>query len=175
MEGRGWLWFRPDAMMALSVRRGGGIRWYTRDTGGVWCSPDYEVHFGVNRLGLVNVYAKDIGLLPEWQQRVWAGHNIGPEGGVSDELLASQVRASPADTQAPEAFLAKGLKFLKQRSLEEFGVSVLREHDQIPVIIPRCHRFRAIDKAGLFGLAKDFAPHCRQHRFTSDPKAAIDS
>ena len=65
-----WLWFRPDVVMALAHRRGGGLRWYSRDTGGVRCSPDYDVHFGINSVGLVTVYAKDIALLPDWQQRV---------------------------------------------------------------------------------------------------------
>ena len=46
-----WLWFRPEVIMALARRRGGGLHWYTRDTGGVKCSPDYDVHFGVNKLG----------------------------------------------------------------------------------------------------------------------------
>jgi len=76
----------------------------------VGCSPDYTVHFGINSLGLLNVYAKDIGLLPEWQQRIWAGYNVGPDGKVSKELLASQIDAEPADTQAPEAFLGGGFK-----------------------------------------------------------------
>jgi hypothetical protein len=73
----------------------------------VSCSPDCGVHFGMNRLPLINAYAKDVALLPEWQQRIWAGHNVGPEGGVSEELLASQVRAQPARTQAPEEFLRR--------------------------------------------------------------------
>ena len=95
-----WLWFKPDVIMALAHRRGGSLAWYTGDTGAVSCSPDCS-NFGINRLSLVNVYAKDVVLLPEWQQRIWAGHNVGPEGGVSEELLASQVRAEPARTQAP--------------------------------------------------------------------------
>jgi len=33
---------------------------------------------------------KDIAYLPEWQQRIWSAFNVSPEGGVSDELLASQ-------------------------------------------------------------------------------------
>src|SRR5262249_22705409 len=53
-DGR-WLWFRPDVIMALAHRRGGFLRWYTRDTGSVGCSPDYGIHFGINRLSLVNV------------------------------------------------------------------------------------------------------------------------
>ena len=91
--GSRWLWFRPDVMMTLAHRRGGGLMWHTKYTGADWCSPDQSVHFGINRVGLINVYAKDIGELPEWQQQIWAGYNIGPDGGVSEELLASQMRA----------------------------------------------------------------------------------
>ncbi|MFA4957774.1 MAG: hypothetical protein WC556_12465 [Candidatus Methanoperedens sp.] len=152
-----WLWFRPEVMATLAHRRGGYLSWYTRNTGKVACSPDYGVPFGVNAIGLINVYAKDIAFLPEWQQRIWAGYNVGPEGKVSDELLMSQVNAVPASTQAPEEFLSKGLDALNEASKTNLGFAILRQHDQIPDLIARAHRFRAIDKAGLFSLAKDLA------------------
>ena len=127
--------------MALAHRRGGQLRWYTRDTGSVRCSPDYDIHFGINRLGLVNVYAKDIALLPEWQQRIWAGHNISPEGGVSSELIASQVRAEPADTQAPEEFLKQGIEIINSLSSEKLGIYLFREHELLPELFEKTHRF----------------------------------
>jgi hypothetical protein len=166
-----WLWFKPDVIMALAHRRGGGLNWYTRDTGSVHCSPDYDVHFGINTLGLVNVYAKDVTLLPEWQQRIWAGYNVSPEGGVSEELLASQVRAEPADTQAPEEFLRNGIEVANQLSREKLNISLFREHDLLPQLFERTHRFRAIDDEGLYALAKDVA------RLTADnlDTAAIQS
>ncbi len=154
-SGGKWLWFRPEVIEALIGMRGGGLSWHTRDTGSVWCSPDYAVHFGMNQLGLINVYAKDIVLLPEWQQRIWAAHNLGPEGGVSAELLASQARAQPASTQAPEDYLKGGLERLRDISKQRIGESVLLEHDKITEIAYRCHRFRAVDKDGLYSLAKD--------------------
>ena len=166
-EGR-WLWFEPDVIMALINRRGGQLKWYTRDTGSVRCSPDYDIHFGINGLGLVNVYAKDIALLPEWQQRIWAGHNISPEGGVSSELLASQVRAEPAGTQAPEEFLVRGIETINKLSREIFGFNLFREHELIPELFEKAHRFRAIDDAGLFALAKDVA------RLTADDIATAE-
>jgi hypothetical protein len=156
-SGGRWLWFRPDVIMALAHRRGGALGWATRDTGGVRCSPDCSVHFGVNRLGLVNVYAKDIALLPDWQQQIWAGHNVRPEGGVSAELLDSQVKAIPATTQAPEEFLSKGFKLLSFLGKEKLGFPLFREHEQIPKLLLESHRFRAVDKDGLFSLAKDLA------------------
>jgi hypothetical protein len=132
-----WLWFRPDVMMSLAHRRGGDLRWYTRDTGSVRCSPDDPVDFGVNRLGLVNVYAKDIALLPDWQQQIWAGHNVAPEGGVSEELLSSQMQSRPADTQAPEAFLGIGLELVAQTGRETYGIELIRTHSQATSILER--------------------------------------
>jgi len=152
-----WLWFKPDVIMALAHRRGGALQWYTRDTGGVRCSPDYNVHFGINQLGLINVYAKDISLLPEWQQRIWAGYNVSPDGKVSEELLASQVRAIPASTKAPEPFFSKGIELLNQITLEKFGFSLFREHKQKSQLLSICHRFRSIDLSGFLSLAKDLA------------------
>jgi hypothetical protein len=156
-EGGRWLWFRPEVVEALLSRRAGELAWYSRDTGGLSCSPNYRVHFGVNGLGLVNVYAKDIALLPEWQQRVWGGFNVGPEGGVSAELLAAQVEAEPADTQAPEAFLPWALRTLDKTAAAKFGHRFFREHDQQADLLRRSHRFRATDIQGLFSLAKDIA------------------
>lgn len=152
-----WLWFRPDVMSALAHRRGGSLSWYTRDTGSVGCSPDYTVHFGVNKLGLVNVYAKDIGLLPDWQQRIWAGFNVSPDGKVSEELLASQMKARPANTQAPEAFLRIELERLSVNGREKLGIEIIRPHDFVLEVLTKTHRFRAIDNNGLYALAKDVA------------------
>jgi len=152
-----WLWFKPDVMMALAHRRGGSLKWYTRDTGEIACLPHYGVHFGINKLGLINVYAKDVGLLPDWQQLIWSGYNVSPDGGVSAELLASQVRADPPKTQAPEEFLAHGIKAANYFAQEKINIDLFNEHEVIPEIIERTHRFRAIDKAGLFSLAKDIA------------------
>jgi hypothetical protein len=152
-----WLWFRPEVATALADRRGGSMGWYTRDTGYVGCSPGHEVHFGINPIGLVNVFARDVALLPDWQQRIWAGHNVAPDGGVSEELLASQMQAMPASTQAPEKFLGEGLRLLGQALQQRAGVAALRPHGDIPEILRRTHRFRATDRAGLLALAKDLA------------------
>ena len=156
-EGRRWLWFRPDVIMALAHRRGGFLKWYTRDTGQVSASPAYGVHFGVNKLGMITVYAKDIALLPYRQQEIWSGHNVAPEGGVSEELLASQMRATPANTQAPEAFLPKGVALLNDISQRRFGFLLFRAHEKYHTVLAQTHRFRAIDQGGLFSLAKDVA------------------
>lgn len=152
-----WVWFKPEVIMALCHRRGGHLSFYTAQTGSVSCSHGYGVHFGVNELGLINVYAKDIGLLPEWQQQIWAGYNITPEGGVSNELLASQVKAEPVDTKAPEEFLAKGIKLVNKLAMKKLNIQMFREHDAIPQLIEKTHRFRAVDEQSFFALAKDLA------------------
>jgi hypothetical protein len=152
-----WVWFKPEVIMALCHRRGGHLSFYTAQTGSVSCSHGYGVHFGVNELGLINVYAKDIGLLPEWQQQIWAGYNITPEGGVSSELFASQVKAEPADTKAPEEFLGKGIELVNKLAMEKLNIQIFREHDAIPQLIDKTHRFRAVDEQSFFALAKDLA------------------
>ena len=152
-----WLWFKPHVIMTLAHRRGGSLGWYTRDTGSVSCSPNCAVHFGINKLGLVNVYAKDVALLPEWQQQIWAGHNVGPEGGVSEELLASQVRAQPAETEAPEEFLKKGIELINVLSQKQLNISIFRNHQFVRELFQKTHRFRAVNKSGLYELAKDVA------------------
>lgn len=154
---RRYLWFKPEVIPALAHRRGGGLGWYTRETGSVGCSPDHGVHFGVNTLGYINVFAKDIGELPEWQQRIWAGLNIGPDGGVSEELLASQMRCEPAGTVAPESRLVKSLSDLDGAFRLWKGAALFREHEERAAILSRVHRFRAVDRNGLFSLAKDMA------------------
>ncbi len=152
-----WLWFRPEVIAPMAHRRGGSLKWYTRDTGSVSVIPGYEVTFGINKLGLVTVYAKDVALLPDWQQRIWAGYNVAPDGGVSEELHASQVKAVPANTLAPEAFLGEGLLLLNRASSESLGFQILLEHDAISDILQKTHRFRSCDQDGFFALAKDLA------------------
>jgi hypothetical protein len=158
LEGTGgWLWFRPEVMMAAIKRRGGALRWYTRHTGGVRSSPGSYMHFGVNALGFVNVFAKDIGFLREWEQQIWAGFNVGPEGGVSEELLAAQAAGVPAETQAPEAFLSRAFDLLNEPFVAQCGFRLFREHADFTTLVAAAHRFRATDEPGLFALAKDIA------------------
>jgi len=153
-EGR-WLWFNPALIPALAHRRGGNLSWYTHDTGSVRCSPDHGVHFGVNGLGLVTVFADDVLEQPSWQQQIWAGYNVRPEGGVSEELRSAQVQVKPAETQAPEAYLEPGMQRLSQVVRNRFGVEAVRDHADVAGLMSRCHRFRAVDEEGLLALAKD--------------------
>lgn len=150
-----WLWFRPDVISAITGRRSGRFRWYTQETGGVGFSRYDLTHFGINSAGLINVYAYDIARLPLWQQQIWAGYNIGPEGGVSAELLASQMQARPARTSAPEEALAEIMRRLDELFLSSIGEPLFRPHAETEVIVSRISRFRADSPQGLFSLAKD--------------------
>ena len=80
-----------------------------------------------------------------------------PRGGVSQELLDSQVRAVPATTQAPESSFAKRLKLLSEEAQKKLGISILIEHEYAPEVISKIHRFRAVDDTTLLELAKDIA------------------
>jgi hypothetical protein len=152
-----WLWFRPNVTALLGSYRGSSLRWFTRDTGVIGISSGHSVHFGLNDLGLINVYAKDIGQLPLWQQRVWAGANLVPDGGVSAELLASQANAKPASTKAPEMQMRSVYDDLNAAFQKLTGKQLFGEHHALDEIFRRIHRFRALEKTGVLELAKDLA------------------
>ncbi len=152
-----WLWFKPDVINKALEYRGSFLTWYTANTGRVGMAADGGVPFGVNHLGLVNVYAKDIRYSSSWQQQIWAGFNVTPEGGVSRELLMAQAEGEPAETQAPEPFLVTAIRMLNRNSAELFGFEVIRPHPEYERLIRLAHRFRAVDEAGFYALAKDLA------------------
>jgi hypothetical protein len=152
-----YLWFDSRVIPALTGVRGGGLRWYTGQTGGVWCSPNYSVHFGINGAGLINVYAYDIARLPMWQQRIWAAHNVTPNGPPSAELLDAQMKTSPAKTKAPEQLLSRVMKALDDVVVARTSNKLFKSHDSEDAILRSVHRFRALDEPGLLALAKDIA------------------
>lgn len=157
-----YLWFRPEIAMLISNKRGGSLIWYTKYTGGLKLIPSSNVHFGVNKIGLINVLAKDIALLPPWQLRLWSGHNVSPDGGVSSELQDSQIGAAPAHTFAPENLLLTAYNKLNELSNTILGQRLFPEHSQKDGLFEKVHRFRAVDEDGLFALAKDL------HRLIGD-------
>lgn len=150
-----WLWFRSEVVEAVTARRGAALNWYTRDTGNITPSAGYSIHFGVNESHLLTVYAFDIARLPEWQRRFWLGYNVTPEGKVSRELLASQVRADPANTKAPEDYFVRAIKKLDLAAEDRWGEPLFRKHDDVDEISLRVNRFRVQKPADLYGLAKD--------------------
>ena len=152
-----WLWFQPTVVPALLEKHGNTLKWHTRDTGDVRCSPGYDVHFGIDAFGFVNVYAKDVALLPEWQQQIWAAHNVNPDGKLSEELQASQIDAMPASTYAPEALLPEAIDRIQDVAQAKLKIKLRRQHSSVADLIPRIHRFRATHSEGLLALAKDLA------------------
>lgn len=148
-----WLYFDPAVASTLLRYRGAHLGWYSRETGALGVSRG--LHFGVNALGLITIFAKDIGRLPPWEQRLWAAHNVTPEGGVSEELFAAQMDVNPADTVAPEHELAGAVERLDTAFRARHGMPLLREHEDVPMLLRRAHRFRAAEHEGLLDLAKD--------------------
>lgn len=156
-EGGKWLWFKPELVAALTSIRGGFLDWYTKNTGSISCAPSFGVHFGMNELGLLNVYAKDISDLPIWQQQIWASYNVLPEGGLSKELHASQVKAISVSTFAPEAYIQTVINEINQAAQEHLNINFFRGHSASNDIISSINRFRGVNDNGLLNLAKDIA------------------
>ena len=134
--------------------RGARLQWYTAQTGGIDFGSGGTVVFGVNDLGLVNVFAKDIGNSSPWQQQIWAGFNVIPDGRVSRELLMAQAEGEPAETQAPEAYLARAINRLNQTAENNFGFLIIKSHAEYGRLLNVVHRFRAFNEAGFYELAK---------------------
>ena len=71
------------------------------------------------------------------QQQIWAGFNIAPEGGISKELHASQVKAEPAPTLAPEAFIERVITEINEEAKKQLDIRFFRGHHSISEIINR--------------------------------------
>ena len=150
-----WLWFNSQVVLDVLRRRGGQLAWFTEETGGIGLASHPVLHFGINEIGLINIFAKDIGDLPDHAQRLWASHNVTPEAGVSAELLASQMEATPASTVSPEEELRQNIIQLEELSTQQFGRPLLRSikisSDQPDPI----HRFQCVEPGGDFLLCKE--------------------
>ena len=123
-----WLWFRSSVVNELLGHRGFSLEWYTAETGGIRSTSGYVTHFGINSSDLITVYAYDVARLAAWEQHIWAAHNVVPDGKVSNELLAAQVRAQPASTHAVEDMLFKSMRMLEAGFRQEFSISLFT-HD----------------------------------------------
>ena len=154
-ESFAWLHFRPEVINVILGRRGASISWLTSYTGGVSLAPGHSVRFGVNNASHINVLAKDIARLPVWQLRVWFGSNITPEEEVSSELFASQFGANLVDTIAPEVLFRNAYKNINRTSSEVLQKPLFPKHEYCDELFDKCHRFRAIERSGLYELAKD--------------------
>lgn len=149
-----WLFFEPTVVSTLMRHRGAALGWFTQETGSLGATR-FGVHFGLNTIGLITVFAKDIGKLANWEQRIWAAHNVTPEGGVSEELFATQMKVKPASTKAPEARIEGVLTALNAAFEAKHGKPLLRNHESVPSLLGRVHRFKAADADGVLELAKE--------------------
>lgn len=149
-----WLYFAPTVVLPLMRHRGAQLGWFSQETGCLGATK-YGVHFGLNTLGLITVFAKDIGKLATWEQRIWAAHNVTPEGGVSAELFAAQMEVNPSSTIAPEARLEGALTALDTAFKAKYGHPLLRDHATVQSLLRRAHRFQAAEADGVLELAKE--------------------
>jgi hypothetical protein len=149
-----WLWFKTTVMGDLLNRRGFSLKWCTRETGQLRTPSSHVIHFGVNAADLITVYAYDIARLPAWEQRIWYAHNTVPDGLVSKELLASQVRADPASTRAPETSFVELVSALEELFHRQFGLPLFG-HPLSPIQVDEICRFKVSDEPSLLRLAKE--------------------
>lgn len=150
-----WLWFRSSVVSDLLGHRGFSFKWYTAETGGIRSTSGFIPHFGINSSDLITVYAQDVARLAAWEQRIWAAHNVAPEGGVSSELLASQVRTEPASTYAVEVLLFKSMRMLEAGFRRDFGVPLFNHDIDDEELMQHISRFASKDQSTLLRLAKE--------------------
>ncbi|MCF1458881.1 MAG: hypothetical protein LPH21_15440 [Shewanella sp.] len=150
-----WLWFRSGIVNELLGFRGFSLEWYTAETGGIHSTSGYVTQFGINTSDLITVYASDVARLSAWEQHVWAAHNVVPDGKVSSELLASQVNAEPASTDAVEELLFTFMEMLEHGFYRDFHISIFTHSVAYEEATKRIMRFSSVDEASLLRLAKE--------------------
>ena len=140
-------------------RQGGSIfhqrQQYTAETGAIKSTSGYSTHFGINASELITVYACDIARLPAWEQFVWAASNVAPEGKVSAELLASQVKAQPANTHAVEELLFGCMRLMETEFRKTFDTSLFSHEIDDAASMQHVSRFASRDQTSLLRLAKE--------------------
>ncbi|MEH5669280.1 hypothetical protein [Enterobacter cloacae] len=150
-----WLWFRVSVVNELLNSRGFKLAWYTAETGAINSTSGYKTHFGINNSDLITVYAYDIARLAPWEQHVWAGHNVAPEGKVSSELLDAQVRAKPASTYAVEEMFFGSMRLLEDGFRHKYEISLFTHDIDDFEVGQQISRFASKDRVTLLRLAKD--------------------
>lgn len=150
-----WLWFRASVVTELLSNRGFTLEWYTAETGGINSTSGYRTHFGVNSSDLITVYAYDIARLASWEQHIWAAHNVAPEGKVSNELLAAQIKSQPASTHAVEVLLFQSMRMLEAGFHRAHQISLFTHDIDDTEAMQQISRFESKDQASLLRLAKE--------------------
>ena len=150
-----WLWFRSGVVNELLGHRGFSLKWYTAETGGIGSTSGLVTHFGINYSDLITVHAYDVARLAAWEQHIWAAHNVVPEGKVSQELLAAQVRVEPASTHAVEELLFRSMRLLEKGFRQDFGISLFTHDIDDEAVMQHVSRFASKDQGSLLRLAKE--------------------
>ncbi len=150
-----WLWFRSGIVNELLGLRAFSLKWYTAETGAIQSTSGHSIHFGINSSDLITVYAYDVARLPAWEQHIWAAQNLVPEGKVSNELLASQVKTQPASTHAVEELIFEMMDMLEGGFRQEFNVSLYSHDLDRTEAMKHISRFASKDQASLLRLAKE--------------------
>lgn len=150
-----WLWFRPSVVNELLNSRGFKLVWYTAETGAINSTSGYKTHFGINSSDFITVYAYDVARLASWEQHVWAGHNMAPEGKVSNELLDAQVRVKPASTYAVEEMFFGSMRLLEKGFKHKYKISLFAHDIDDFEAGQQINRFASKDRTSLLRLAKD--------------------
>jgi len=150
-----WLWFNNDIINRVLRFRGSALSWYSSQTGSISLNSDWKLHFGINRLGLINVFAKDIVELPRWQQEIWKGYNVTPDGGVSKELQMSQMQCKPAETKAVEDLFLLMLRNVADGFMWLTNKSLLQGMPTTDEMCRKINRFVVQQDDDVFKLAKE--------------------
>jgi len=150
-----WLWFRSSVVSDLLGHRGFSLVWYTAETGGIRSTSGNMTPYGINASDLITVYAYHVARLDAWEQHIWAAHNVVPEGKVSTELLAAQVRTDPASTHAVEVMLFRNMRMLETAFRQELSISLFTHDIDDATAIQQVSRFASKDQASLLSLAKE--------------------
>lgn len=150
-----WLWFRSNVVSDLLSHRGFSLEWCTAETGGIRSTSGYVTHFGINSSDLITVYAYDVTRLRTWEQHIWAANNVVPDGKVSSELLAAQVRADPVSTRSVEDMLFDVMRLLEGSFRQHHNMSLFLHDINDADIRQHISRFASRDQSSLLRLAKD--------------------
>jgi hypothetical protein len=155
----GWLWFSAGVVRDILRNDHATLKWHSLETASIGAGAGRNVYFGVNSIGLLQVWAKDIAQLPVWFQRMWFPHNVTPEGGVSGELITTQVRAWFNSSTAPEKQFVENLFRLANRTVEKFGTSLLKNPAPAAEVSRTIHRFYDSSFESVCLLAKEMCRH----------------
>lgn len=150
-----WLWFDSSVVTELLNHRGFSLKWFTANTGGICSTSGYVTHIGINSSDLITVYAYDVARLAAWEQHIWAAHNVAPDGKVSSELLAAQVKAQPASTHAVEELLFESMRMLEVSFRQYFDVALFTHDIDKAAAMQYVSRFASKDQVSLLRLAKE--------------------